>query len=73
MAKEEIKTKAEIKTVEEWRDMKMPKPLDKRYWYKDESWKFESAKQKFQWAVGEPMTEEQFDKAIKETLEHYHK
>jgi hypothetical protein len=59
-----------VKAVEDWASEKLVKVVDPRFWYKDESWKLASAKAKFKWVCGEPLTECQFDEAIKAVLEH---
>lgn len=78
MAKKEQK---ETKSLEEWRELKMPvkyfegrinpitgeKSID---YFNDKSWLFYSAKTLNKWAVGEVLTEQEFDSGIKRAAEH---
>ena len=80
MAKKEQATEQPMKSIEEWRQIKLPvkysgeinsltgeKAIDI---YSDKSWLYESAKILNQWLSGEVLTEEQFDKGIKEAEVH---
>ena len=81
MAKKELETQPVLKTIEEWRSVKMPvKHFVGRFeaitglpsvdFHQDKSWLYESAKILNQWLSGEVLTEEQFDKGIKEAEVH---
>lgn len=99
MAKKEIEKEIkEVKTLEEWRELKMPivyfkratssgakkrwmvtsaegigtQPIDGQEvdFYNDKSWLFNSAKVLNKWAIGEPLTEEEFDVGIKRAADH---
>lgn len=72
----------ETKTLEEWRELKMPvKYFEGRFnsisgekmidFYNDKSWLFNSARVLNKWAVGEILTEEEFDKGIDRAVNHY--
>jgi len=67
--------------LEYWKDLKMPS----RYFagkfnsltgqpsvdfYNDKTWLFNSAKMLNKWAIGEELTEEQFDAGIEKALNH---
>ena len=81
----------EIKTIEEWREIKMPIVYFKRQpsrvktleggeisftaengidFYNDKSWLFNSAKILNKWAIGESLTEEEFDAGIEKAAKH---
>lgn len=75
MAKKEQATEQPMKSIEEWRQIKLPvkysgkinsltreKAIDI---YSDKSWLYESAKILNQWLSGEVLTEEQFDAGLK--------
>jgi len=91
MAKKETIEPKETKTLEEWRELKMPVVYFKRVpgmvksleggmikfnpgseidFYNDKSWLFNSAKTLNKWALGEVLTEEEFDAGIKKAAEH---
>lgn len=76
MAKKELETQPVLKTIEEWRSVKMPvKHFVGRFesitglpsvdFHQDKSWLYESAKMLNGWLNGEYVSEEQFDKGIK--------
>ena len=76
MAKKELETQPVLKTIEEWRSVKMPvKHFVGRFeaitglpsvdFHQDKSWLYESAKILNQWLSGEVLTEEQFDAGLK--------
>ena len=64
---------SELKTVEEWKALKLKTPEDPRYWYLSEDWMFQSAKQKFKWVVNEVLSEKQFDECIEAAKNHSYK
>jgi len=81
MAKKELDVQPVIKTIEEWRAAKFPTKyfqgrreaitgLPSIDYSQDKSWLFESAKALKGWLNGEYVSEEQFDKGIKETETH---
>lgn len=81
MAKKELETQPVLKTIEEWRSVKMPvKHIVGRFEaitglpsvdiHQDKSWLYESAKMLNGWLSGDVLTEEQFDKGIKEAEVH---
>ena len=81
MAKKESKEVKETKTLEEWRSIKMPvkyfegifNPITGEQaidFYSDKSWLFNSAKVLNKWAVGEVLSEEEFDEGVSKASNH---
>ena len=79
MAKKE---KDILKSIDEWREQKMPRVyFEGKFnfidgsqmidYTKDKGWLFDSAKMLNGWAIGEVLTEAEFDAGIKKAADHY--